>query len=77
MLCLNVEPLCELYDEDHLFDYVAIKYQEKRNYLAGYLDRLRQLESEGKIEILKIQRMLFGNLHYEGWSFVLWKPKKI
>lgn len=76
MLCLNVEPFCELYDEDHLLDYLAIKYQEKRKYLANYLDRLRQLENEGKIEIFKTQRMLFGGLHYDGWSFVVWKPKK-
>ncbi len=76
ILCLNVEPFSELYDKDHLLDYVAIKYQEKRNYLMGYLDRLRQLESEGEIEILKVQRMLFGNVHYDGWSFVVWKPKK-
>lgn len=75
-LCLNVEPFCELYDEDHLLDYVAIKYQEKRKYLANYLNRLRQFENEGKIEILKTQRMLFGSLHYDGWSFVVWKPKK-
>lgn len=76
MLCLNVEPFCELYDKNHLLDYIAIKYQEKRKYLVGYLNRLRQLESEGKIEILKTQRMLFGGLHYDGWSFVVWKPKK-
>ena len=76
MLCLNVEPFCELYDEDHLLDYIATKYQGKRKYLVGYLDRLRQLENEGEIEILKTQRMLFGSLYYDGWSFVVWKPKK-
>ncbi len=76
-LCLNVEPFCELYDEDHLLDYLAIKYQRKRNYLEGYLDRLRQLEGEGTIEILKTQRMLFGSLNYDGPSFVVWKPRKM
>ena len=75
-LCLNVEPFAELYNEDHLLDYVALKYQEKRKYLANYLDRLRQLESKGEIEILKTQRMLFGSLYYDGWSFVVWKPRK-
>jgi hypothetical protein len=75
-LCLNVEPLCELYDEDYLLDYLANKYMQKRKYLMNYLDRLKQLENDGKIEILTTQRMLFGSLYYEGWSFVLWKPKK-
>lgn len=77
MLCLNVEPLCELYDNDNLLDYIAIKYQEKRKYLAGYLDCLRKLESKGEIEIIKTQRMFFGNLNYNGWSFVVWKPKRM
>ena len=76
ILCLNVEPFHELYDKDNLLDYVAIKYQEKRRYLSGYLDRLWQLENEGEIEILKTQRMLFGSLYYDGWSFVIWKPKR-
>jgi len=75
-LCLNVEPLCELYDGDYLLDYLAIKYMQKRKYLMNYLDRLRQLENDGKIEILTIQRMLFGSLYYDGWSFILWRPKK-
>jgi len=74
-LCVNVEPLVELYDENRLLDYLAIKYQEKRKYLKGYLNRLRQLETEGAIEILQAQRMLFGNVHYDGWSFVVWRPK--
>jgi transketolase len=77
ILCLNVEPFCELYDKNHLLDYIAIKYQEKRKYLVGYLNRLRQLESEGKIEILKTHRMFFGNLNYNGWSYVVWKPKRM
>jgi len=76
-LCLNVEPMLELYDHNFLFDYLAAKYQGKRKYLSGYLSRLRELEYEGKIEIIKTQRMLFGNRHYDGWSFVIWKPKSI
>ena len=75
-LCLNVEPFLELYNQDNLADYLAVKYQDKRNYLAGYLERLQQLKAEGKIEILKTHRMLFGSYYYDGWSFVIWRPKK-
>jgi transketolase len=75
-LCLNVEPIFELYDDNILLDYFAAKYQEKRNYLSGYLSRLKELEYEGKLEIIKTQRMLFGNQHYEGWSFIVWKPQQ-
>ena len=76
-LCVNVEPLYELYDENNLVDYLAIKYHGKRNYLNGYLSRLKQLESEGKIEILKVQRLYFGSLYHEAYSYVIWKPKGV
>ena len=74
-LCLNVEPVRELYDDNYLYDYIAIKCLEKRKYLSGFLDRLKQLENEGSIEIIKTQRVFFGNVYYEGWSFVVWRPK--
>jgi len=76
-LCLNVEPLRELYHEENLLDYLAMRYQDKRHYLTGYLDSLKRLETEGKIKILKMQRMSLGNANYDGWSFVVWRPGKI
>ena len=69
-----MEPLCELYDPDNLVDYVAYRYHKQRGYLDGYLTRLRQLEAEGRIEILKTQRVYFGNLYHEGYSFIAWRP---
>jgi SAM-dependent methyltransferase len=73
-VCVNMEPLCELYNENSLVDYLAIRYHKQRNYLDGYLSRLRQLEAEGKIEIQKTQRPFFGNMYHEGYSFVIWRP---
>jgi SAM-dependent methyltransferase len=73
-LCLNMEPLCELYDENHLVDYLAIRYHRQRGYLEGFLDRLRQLTAENRIEIQKVQRVSFGSLYHEGYSFVVWRP---
>ncbi len=74
-LCINVEPIYELYDAKNLIDYLAIKFHKKRNYLQGYLSRLRQLEKEGKIEILKIQRVSFGSLYHDSYSYIIWRPK--
>jgi len=74
-LCINVECFCELYDENNLIDYLAIKYHKKRNYLDGYLNRLQQLEGDGKIEILETKRPYFGCMYHEAYSFVIWKPK--
>ena len=75
VVCVNVEPLCELYDDGNLVDYLAIRYHKKRNYLNGYLSRLKELESGGEIEIVKVQRLRFGNLYHEAYSYVVWKPK--
>jgi SAM-dependent methyltransferase len=73
-LVLNVEPLLELYDPARLVDYLAIRYHKYRGYLDGYLSRLRQLQVEGRIEILQIQRPNFGSLFHEGYSIVAWRP---
>jgi SAM-dependent methyltransferase len=72
-LCINSEPFLEMYNGNDLLDYLAIRYHNMRNYLSGYYDALRQLEREGKIEVLKSQRVPFGNLFHEGFSFVVWR----
>ncbi|NQU78860.1 class I SAM-dependent methyltransferase [Candidatus Woesearchaeota archaeon] len=73
-ICINIETIHELYDQSVLFDYVAAKYLERRGYLQGYLTRLRQLEVEGKVEMIKIQRT-FGSLYHDGYSYIVWKSK--
>ena len=72
---INIEPLVELYDPNNPMDAYSIEYMEKRGYLKGYLTRLKEGEKEGKIEIQRIQRIHFGNMNYEGWSFVIWNTK--
>jgi len=73
-LCIHVEPTIELYDENNLFDYLAMKFHRKRGYTENYLTRLRELESQNKIEILKVKRLFFGSLYMEGYSCMIWKP---
>jgi len=75
-ICLNMEPIFELYDQDNLVDYMAAKYHSLRGYLSGYLPRLQELEQQGKLEILHTQRIYFGSLYHEGYSFVVWRPVK-
>jgi hypothetical protein len=75
-LCINIEPIYELYDAKNPVDHLAIKFHKKRNYLRGYLNRLRQLEKESKIEILKTQRVQFGSLYHDSYSYIVWKIKK-
>ncbi len=74
VVCLNMEPIEDLYDEENLLDYLALKYHRKRGYLSGYLPRLRMLEAEGKLKIMEVRRMYFGSRYQEGYSFVVWRP---
>ncbi len=76
-LCLHVEPTIELYDENNLIDYLAIKFHRKRGYTENYLTRLRELEAQNTIEILKVKRLFFGSLYMEGYSYMVCRPKKV
>lgn len=71
---IDVNQINELYDPDTLSDYLALKFEHRRNYLDGYLTYLRQLESRGKIKILKVHRSHLGDLHHDGFSHIVWKP---
>lgn len=73
-VCVHMEPLLELYDENHLVDYLAARYHRKRGYLEGFLTGLRSLESQGAIEILDARRFYFGSFYHEGYSYVAWRP---
>jgi len=75
-LCVNVEGLSELYEQDYLLDYLALKYHKRRKYLDGFLTRLRELEEEAEIEIIKVHHQQFGNLFDDSHSYIVWKPKK-
>lgn len=72
-LCVNVECIQELYDEDTLYDYVALRYHRRRNYLGDFLTRLRALEQEKVVEIIATKRTGFGSLYHEGYMYVIWK----
>lgn len=73
-LVVNVEPTVEVYKHDSLFDHLAIKFHKKRGYTEGYLPKLLELESSGKIEIMKIKRLNFGSLFMEGFTCMIWRP---
>lgn len=75
-LCIHIEPIAELLDENNLLDYLSIQYFKKRKYLSGYLDFLRRLEKRGQIKIHRTQRTYIGSLFIEGYSVIVWSPVK-
>ncbi|RJQ40549.1 MAG: class I SAM-dependent methyltransferase [Dehalococcoidia bacterium] len=72
-LCVNMECLSEYYDKNNLFDFLALKYHKARNYLDGFLTRLRGFEKEEKIKIIATKRTGFGSLYHEAYMYVIWK----
>jgi SAM-dependent methyltransferase len=74
-VCVHIEPLLELYDEQSLFDDVARRYHLRRNYLRGFLPRLQELERQGRIEILELRRTGLGSFFHEGYGVVVWRPR--
>lgn len=73
-LCVHIEPTIELYDEDNLIDYLAIKFHRKRGYTENFLPGLEMLEAKKKLKIVKVKRLFFGSLLMEGYSLVIWEP---
>jgi len=73
-IVVHTEPTIELYDESNLSDFLAIKFQGKRGYTEGFLPKLQRLHDQGKIELIKVQRLCFGSLFMEGYNLIVWKP---
>jgi SAM-dependent methyltransferase len=73
-LCINFEPISEVLDEANLIDNLTKRYFKKRNYLKKYLTRLKELEKEGRIEILEVRRLNYGSKFVEGHTLIIWKP---
>jgi len=72
--CIHIEPIAELLDPSHLLDFLSLEYFKMRHYLDGYLDRLRELEQQGRIRILCCRRTHIGSLFIDGYSVVVWEP---
>ena len=75
-ICVHIEPIDELMDQDNLIDMLSVWYCHKRNYLRGFLTRLRQLRDEGKVDIHLERRTYTGSYFIEGHSLVVWSPKE-
>ncbi|MFM1756529.1 MAG: hypothetical protein RL621_1490 [Bacteroidota bacterium] len=73
-ICVHLEPIDELLDQNNLIDRLSTLYFRKRNYLYGYLPYLRQLQEEGKIKIVNEQRTFSGSYFIEGHSLIVWYP---
>lgn len=75
-ICIHVEPIIEFLEpSSNLLDYCMYHYMKKRNYLDGFYEKLRSLESDNIIEIISANRVKFGGFWTEGLSTIVWKVK--
>jgi len=73
-ICVHLEPIEELLDQEHLLDYLSLAYFRKRGYLSGFLTRLRQLEADGLLRVIDARRTYTGSYFIEGHALVVWAP---
>ena len=72
-ICFHVEPTIENYDPNDLFDHLQIRFHSKRGYTQGLLPHLKNLELQGKINIVKNKRLNFGSKFMEGYHLYAWE----
>ncbi len=73
-ICVHIEPIAEVLDENVVMDCLSIEYFKKRNYLNGFLSGLKRLEGDGRVEIMDVKRTHIGSLFIEGYTIVVWRP---
>jgi len=74
-ICLHIEPIAELLDpENRLTDYLSVEYFKERNYLSNFYNHLKDLENDGRIDIIEAKRSNIGSFYVDGYSIVAWRP---
>ena len=69
---IHIETIYENYKSEVLFDYLAMEYEKKRNYLRGFYPSLLKLQKNKKIKILKVKKII-GSHFNDGWTLFVWK----
>lgn len=74
-LCVHLEPIEEVLDENDELESLSLRYFKKRKYLSGFLTKLRELEKENKIDILETKKTGVGSYFIEGYTLIVWRIK--
>ncbi len=73
-IVIHHEPIEEFYSHDTLAGCLGRLWHKSRNYLAGYLTALQQLEKNGRIKILNWHHLNFGDPFHDSGSRIVWRP---
>jgi cyclopropane fatty-acyl-phospholipid synthase-like methyltransferase len=72
LVVINIEALYELHDKNSRFGQVARSFIEKRNYLRGYYDFLKQMQENRRIEIMEVRNTI-GGLYHDAYTYIVWR----
>ena len=72
-ICVHLEPIEEVLDENDEMENLSIKYFKKRKYLTGFLSKLQDLRDKNKIELLETKKTGIGSYFIEGYTLVAWR----
>lgn len=73
---IHFETTYEDYDSSSFFDYLPLKYIEKRNWLRGYFNELLELQRMSQIQILE-HRKTFGSFFHDGYTVTVWRKSNV
>lgn len=73
---IHIEPERSFLDINNPIDKLSLEYMEHRGYLNGLFAYISSLESENKLEICEAKRSYMGAFTLDGYSIIVWKPKK-
>ena len=73
-MVIHMEPVEEFYDDQNLFDYMALKYHRHRGYLTGLQPHIASLAAAGEAVIHHQRRLGLGSLFHEGFNLLVWSP---
>ena len=74
-LCIHLEPISEILDNNEKLQSLSIRYINKRNYLSNFYSSLKKLQKDNRIDIIDVARTTIGSYFLEGYSLVVWRVK--
>jgi hypothetical protein len=74
-IVVHIEPCADFYNVKRLPDYLGSLFQSKRGYTANLLAKLKKLQKNDKIKIVKLCKSPFGSAMMEGYNLIVWKIK--
>lgn len=74
-ICVHIEPIEEVLMPDVLLDHLSLGYFTKRGYLTGFLRKLGTTYKH-QAEIVEVVRTQIGSKFIEGYTVVVWRPKR-